>query len=175
MRTTSLDQLAREEKDFLQSVQDYAFVRFNVCGEHIESLSIGDIDKDITINSSIKNLSRLKSLAFPSFKHVESLPKEIAEILTLRHLLKSNIATEIPGGISQIPLLSHLHVNLSQLVEFLEEICQVKTVEELMLENLKIHHLPDCIGNLINLCRLSISYYNNLRQLPDSVSSLKIL
>ncbi|MFX1269782.1 MAG: leucine-rich repeat domain-containing protein, partial [Promethearchaeota archaeon] len=74
------------------------------------------------------------------------------------------------GNVIAIQLSSEL----SRIGIFPKEICKLRFLEELCMLNQNIRSIPDCIGELIALKTLNLSY-NKINEIPNSIGNLENL
>ncbi|XP_031475725.1 disease resistance protein RPV1-like isoform X2 [Nymphaea colorata] len=147
---------------------------------------------------TIFRLSSLEILNLGFCSSLACLPEHLGGMRSLRELhLDGTIIDKIPDSIGQLTNLCEIHMTWCQRLSMLpDSVCQLSNLEVLDLQrcmklssvperlgemkSLKkldlsrtcIETIPNSIGQLINLHRLSVQYLECLRELPNSICQL---
>ncbi len=122
----------------------------------------------------------IPSLRELALKKLDEIPEEIADLQQLEHLrLEQCKITALPSVIGKLVKLRTLRVESeadvqTKLTEVSESICDLASLEELVLSGHALTSLPEGIGRLAKLRVLNVDS-NAISQLPESLYSIGTL
>ncbi|KAL0415123.1 UNVERIFIED_CONTAM: putative disease resistance protein RGA4 [Sesamum latifolium] len=121
-----------------------------------------------------KRFEEAGSLAVLSFDRLKDIPREIGNLIELRHLdLSRNMLEKIPGEIGNLIELRYLNLHNNKLIEITQEIGNLIHLRCLDLSvNQNIKELPETICNLCDLQTLNVSHCSFLPRLPEGIERL---
>lgn len=102
---------------------------------------------------------------------------KFAETIEVLYIGETQVSGSIPEAIGTLKNLKVLQLNLLQLTSLPESISELTSLQQLIMSNARLvdAKLPEKIGNLEKLTRLSISQCNLTGTLPTSMSRLRNL
>ena len=108
------------------------------------------------------NLGKLKQLNSLTLTKVETLPKSIASVVSLIHLVIENVRyVELPEVIGNCALLKELKVIDCSRVKIPRSLAQCSLLEEVVIKDTSVVYWPKNMDGLPEACELSIwhDYY----------------
>jgi hypothetical protein len=157
--------------------------------KNLKKLTVGRNSKSNYPKFLPKEIGELSNLEVLHVKGtgIESLPDEIGSLESLQEftIISNKNLKELPNSIGRLISLKKLKIGLSdhrfnsEVIQPLKiiprELGNLNLLEELNIENTLIETLPNDIGKLYNLKKLSIISNNNLTSLPIEIGKLKNL
>lgn len=101
----------------------------------------------------------------------DKFPVFVLGVPSLKELIITNKATEVPSGISKLVNLEKLSLYMP-IAEIPEEIFTLKNLKSLSFGNTQITVIPEAIGQLENLSYFGLHNNPELKELPESVFTL---
>lgn len=143
--------------------------------DELEELDLFDTDLK-SLTPDIGKLENLKRLNL-SWNEISSFPTELFELKKLEILTiygAPNEDLELPNinGIKKLNKLKELDLSSYTFKILPKEILEIKSLEKLNLSAVGLTKIPDEIGNLINLKKLSIQVNPEIDELPESMKRL---
>eukprot|EP01087_Luapelamoeba_hula_P016885 TRINITY_DN5244_c0_g1_i1.p1 TRINITY_DN5244_c0_g1~~TRINITY_DN5244_c0_g1_i1.p1 ORF type:complete len:566 (-),score=94.91 TRINITY_DN5244_c0_g1_i1:21-1718(-) len=137
----------------------------------LRTLIVSD-NNGLIITEKLSRLSSLEHLEMCKC-NLDKLPPGIGTLSQLSHLdFRHNFVTELPDELSQLPNMRVFNAEGNQLVQFDNvDMRQWTQMEEFLLRNNKIDHLPRGIGHMQRLRVLDVGE-NQLTELPREVGWL---
>lgn len=141
----------------------------------LEELDLFNTDLKI-LTPDIGKLENLKQLDL-SWNEISSFPPELfelknLEVLTIYGSPKKQIKLPNVIGISKLYKLKKLDISSYNFKILPIEITKIKSLEELNLSAVGLTKIPEEIGDLMNLKKLSIQVNPEIEQLPNSMKRL---
>ena len=160
-----------------------SFKAIKLNGLPCEIFGLNELEELDLFNTDIKSLTpdigklkNLKKLDL-SWNEIDSFPAELfelkkLEILTIYGAPKEDL--ELPNiiGIKKLNKLKELDLSSYTFKILPKEIIEIKSLENLNLSAVGLTKIPDEIGNLINLKKLSIQVNPEIEELPKSMKKL---
>ncbi|WP_179020641.1 leucine-rich repeat domain-containing protein [Winogradskyella forsetii] len=143
--------------------------------DELEELDLFNTDLK-SLTSDIGKLDNLKRLNL-SWNEISSFPTELfelkkLEILTIYGAPKEDLELPNINGIKKLNKLKELDLSSYTFKILPKEILEIKSLEKLNLSAVGLTKIPDEIGNLINLKKLSIQVNPEIVELPESMKRL---
>ncbi|XP_037493773.1 disease resistance protein RPV1 isoform X2 [Jatropha curcas] len=140
---------------------------------NLEKLYLSKCESLVEIPSSLENSSRLALIDLEGCESICSLPSfiqlENLEFLNLKHCSKLEECPEVPCNIR------FLYLNRTAIKQLPLSIGHCSRLVTLSLWGTELENLPNCIGKLKSLVRLTLVKCSKLSCLPQSICQLKSL